>query len=457
MRKHLYLRGLAAVAIITSGVLLGACNKPAGGTNSEEGATHIKIFTRDFEDWENQYFADAVNEFNADLTDGIQVDVEFILEDQFNDKMTAAREAGNAPDIFLGAYNHIYNLYTNKYCAPLNDYIAQDKIDDIADNVKDALIFDNKLYAYPFYDEPSTLLFYHKSMLQAAGVTEPSGAWTWAQLLDACAKIKPTLKAGTYPLGMPLGGDIGWATWGMCYNQMGEWPITDNWDASTLGNHRDEMKRFLDFYGQIYDNGYSPVQALNARGYNDIVTPLCANQFAMTLGGSWTYGTIKNEYPDQLDDIGAVPLPTETGDVSKVTATNGGWCFLLDSMGTHKDLAAKFLNWYVASDDLAREAKFFELGGFSRFSARKSVAAYIDKEAQDSIFYQRNKIINEKAMLEPLYPWDISVKMATMMETMIVGLNPGQTTDQLISDANTAINNIISARGLAGTNPHHQG
>jgi len=241
------------IFIITSSVafLITGC-QPSDDYPIEKGATEIKIFTRDFEDWNNELFSQNIRLFNENLTDGIQVRVEYILESAFNDKMTAAREAGNAPDIYIVAYNHIYNEISKGYIEPLNNYISADSIADIADNVVDFVTFDNLCYAYPYFVEPSTMLFYSKSALTRAGVAHPLTSWTWDEMLAACELIKSTLSAGKYALGMPLGGDVGWATWGMLYNQMDGFPITDNWDQSRVNDKRNEYIEFLEFYNTIY-------------------------------------------------------------------------------------------------------------------------------------------------------------------------------------------------------------
>lgn len=422
----------------------------------EEGATVIRIFVRDFEDWNNEFFAQRIRNFNEDLTDGIQVEVEFIIESVFNDRMNAAREAGTAPDIYLAAYNQVYNEMRMGFAAPLDDLLPQAAFDDITSNIKPALVFNDQYYAYPYFVEPSTLLFYSKSMLTAAGVEHPVDRWTWQELLDAAEALQDTLMPGQYALGMPLGGDAGWATWGMVYNVLDGFPITENWDASRISNNRDAYTRYLEFIKEIFDNGYAPMQSLTPRGYGEIIVALAEGQLAMTVGGSWSLGTVINEYPEILDDLGVIPLPTEDGNPDAVTATNGGWAFLIDSNSPNKEKAAAVLEYLVASEDVSELASFFELAGYSRFPARYSVQTYLEDRAQENPFFSVINHVSNHAVLEPLYPWDISVRIATSYNTMVIGMGPGETINQIVTQTHAGINEIISSRNLAGSNPHHQ-
>ncbi len=434
--------------------LITGCNKD-DEYPVEKGADVIRIFTRDFEDWNNELLADNIRLLNEDLTDGIQVEVEFILESAFNDKMTAARESGTAPDIYIVAYNHIYNEKTKNYIEPLNDYISAEKIADIAENVSDFVTFDDLCYAYPYFVEPSTMLFYSKSALTKAGVTHPTTSWTWDELLAAAEKIKPTLSSGQYALGMPLGGDVGWATWGMLHNAMDGFPITDNWDESRIEEKMDEYIEFLEFYDSIYDNGYSPIQSLTA-GYGDIINALCEEKLAMTVAGSWSFGIILNNYPDKFDDIGLIPMPTKDGDSTKVTATNGGWAFVIDKKSKNKEKAGKVIEWLFANSDLEFSSNFYELSGFARFPARTSVINYINEKGIDNEFYEVIKQVSNNAVSEPLYPWDVSLKVATSLSKIIIGLGPGETLTQIANDAHNGINEIITVQRLKGTNPKFQ-
>ena len=431
----------------------------------EEGATTITIYTRDFEDYINANFDKIVRRLNENLEDGVQVEVEYFREEAFNDKIEAARRANNSPDIYIAAYNHIYSHIKQRVCVPLNDYVSAEALADISEVVYDSVKYGDDYYAYPYYVEPSTLLFYKKSVLQRAGVTIPSEnqTWTWADLYDACAKIRRIQNSNQWPLGLPGTGDVGWASWGQQYNQLNGWVITENWDACRLDADLypetvAKFKELLTFYSTIYDNNYAPKQALTSKGYNNIIAALCNDRLAMSFGGGYSLGTINSEYASQLDDIGVIPIPTMDGDATKVTATNGGWTFLIDAKSKHKELAGYVIEQLFANKDYETFIDFFQTSGFCRFSPRKSVAAYIESNSKiterERRFYNVTKLVFEHSKMEPLYPWDISSKVGDLLDRCVDGLDPS-TYDRQITILNNEINRIISVQNLPGTNPYY--
>ena len=434
--------------------LFGVACAPAETMPVEEGATVVKIMAREFEQWRNDHFTSLVRSINEDLNDGIQVELEFVIEENFNDRLETARETGTAPDVIMYSYNHIYTQMSNGNIAALDGYVSEAALGDIKDEVKEAIEFGGKTYAYPWYTEASTVLFYSKSKFAQAGIVEPPK--TWQELLDACEKLKSTMPRGTYALGMPLGGDIGWATWGMIYNQLGGWPITEDWSRSVFDD-ADKVRdyaRFLDFYGKLYDNAYTPVSALHANGYNEIISAWADGKYAMTLAVSSQLGTLIQEYPDTLDDVGIAVMPTESGNAEAVTATNGGWCLGIDAKSSHKDLAGQVIERLLYTNT-EKNVEFYTMSGYSRISALKSVDEAASALAESSEYKDFAAVIGDvcsHAVMEPIYSWNISLQMAWSMENMIQGAT--QTTVQITQELKDKVENIIAVYELAGKNPH---
>ena len=52
---------------------------------------------------------ELVNDFNADLTDGIQVSVNFFTQANYATALTTSRENGRAPDLYMATYAELYN------------------------------------------------------------------------------------------------------------------------------------------------------------------------------------------------------------------------------------------------------------------------------------------------------------------------------------------------------------
>ncbi len=455
MKKRLSL--ILCCAVLATGSMAAGCGGAEEDYPVEEGAAVVKVMMREFETWRNDHFSSLVRKFNENLNDGLQVEVEYVIEENFNDRLQSARETGNAPDIILHSYNHIYTQKENGNLSALDDYLSAAALADVSDGVKSAIQFEGKTYAYPWYTEASTVLFYSKNKLAAAGVEKAPA--TWAELLDVCKKIKPTLKKGTYALGMPLGGDIGWATWGMVYNQLGGWPVTEDWSRSVFDDNQKvlDYARLLDYYGKLYDNGYSPVSALHLNGYNEIISAWAEGKYAMTLAVSSQLGTLIQEYPDTLSDLGIAVMPTESGNPNAVTATNGGWCFCVDARSSKKAEAGKVIEALMYAD-AEKGLEFFEMSGYSRYPALKSLAQTAAAQAESSEYAAYASVINQvssHAVMEPIYTWNVSLQTAWSFENMIQGTD--ESTKQIALQLKSKIENIIEVSGMSGKNPNYAG
>lgn len=450
----------------------------------EKGATEIMFYARDFEDWSNDHLYDLVDEFNSIMDDGIQITMVMYEDAEYTQAIKSARDSGNAPDVFVVSYGNLAGEIQkgilageNKkgYPAPLNDLIPQTAFDDIADYVKDMVCYDNVYYAYPQLTEPSSMLFYRKDILTAAQVTKSPALWNWNDLIDACAKIKPTLSKNQFTIGLPDGLALAWSTIGLQYNTAGYYPINDNWDASTLSadvgdttnyQSENEYANVARLFWDLYGGGYVPIERVSPTGYTDIIEGMCDNKLALAFGGSWSVAEIVNTYPQYIDKIGIAPLPTKTGSKEGPTATNGGWTYAVsDASNSEKQQkAANFIKWLLA-DNAERTSEYFEIANYCKAPVTKSVQEYINANAGDNYLEWRNVIndVAQKAIPEPLYSFDISTKFADILGWISINADPSQNAvfdEQILAPkmatAITEINKVISLNSLAGTNPKNK-
>ena len=80
---------MTCILTLATGLFTGCGpNTPNNDYPVEEGATVVKIMAREFEQWRNDHFSSLVRKFNENLTDGIQVEVEFVIEESFGIRVT---------------------------------------------------------------------------------------------------------------------------------------------------------------------------------------------------------------------------------------------------------------------------------------------------------------------------------------------------------------------------------
>ena len=135
--------------------------------------------------------AAIVQMFNESQTDVVvnyesQNDYENLAQ-----QVTAAIAAGQAPDIALFSDVWWFKFYLANQLAPLNDYISANEV-DIAD-FQDSLIiegFRDDTYWWMPMARSTPLLYYNKTMFDAAGITEMPATWS------EFAEIAPSLVEG---------------------------------------------------------------------------------------------------------------------------------------------------------------------------------------------------------------------------------------------------------------------
>lgn len=425
---------ITIICLLMFSLLLVACGSSTKGTNNgnvtepqkksiykEAGAQKIVIYTRTFEEWHQKWLSNLVNDFNADLTDGIQVEVKFYTEDTYPDALVVARENGKAPDIFISTYGDLYTNYNNNWCAPIEEYLTDAQKEDFFEGALNMVSYGGHMMAYPWNLEPGSLLFYRKDLLESAGVT--SVPKTWDELYAACEKIKPNLSRGKYCLGVPLGQiECSWVSYGLQMNTTGGLALNDDWSETRIDH--EGYKDIAEFFYTLYKNGYSPIAGITDEGYTDIVEALCDGKVAMTFAGSWSVSYIYDYLTEEedkkiIDQIGVAPIPTKEGKQDIATSSNGGWCYCISQASKHKDMAAKVLN-YMFAQSPEITAQYFIAAYNSKSPTSKSVKDYLDTitVVTPAEWIQVINDVASKGFPEAIYPWDIASEVGGIFATM---------------------------------------
>ena len=450
---------LSFLSLILLGMMVVGCKPPANLTTIDEkeyfedGATTINMWCADFEEWQNQLNISQRIKFNSIKDDGIQLSQAFIEQNDIDDRLRAARETGSTPDIYMISIGNLYKEVQNGYALDITSYI--DTWDDLIDAAYEGVTYNSKHYGYPICLEPSTLVFYRKDLLQQYGntTTIPS---RWDEFLALCQTIKANIKSsgtkGLYPFDVPKGVDCAWGTWGMQVAATGGLAVDDTWSTSRLLTEgRDGYTNLGSLWDQLFDKGYVP---LSSGPYNKYITQLCLDKQVMTLAGSWSVSEIVNAYPELIDKIGIAKVPTFDGNQDKCLATNGGWVYVVSSSCKNVEKAISVIKYLVAGSDTTRCEEYFAKAYYSKSAPRKSVQEKIEASlsTQTKVPTEWVELINEvttSSILEPIYPWDISVAIEGYLEACAMGKG----IEASLIEADTAIKNIILNSHCAGTNP----
>lgn len=445
------------MAAALSGCMATACGENKKN-NVEEGATKVVFYARSFEEYANDHLTKLVDDFNSDLTDGIQIDKKFFpKDDAYNTALEVARSNSSQLDIYMIQYADLYTQVKNGYAEPLNDYFEQSDWDDIYDWVKDMVEYDDKYYAFPWLVEPGAMFFYRKDMLKKAGVEKAPASWE--ELYAACKAVKPDMGVGGYPMGMPTGSPtLAWTTWGLQQNTTDGLAVDDSWLNSRIGENG--WEELCELFYTLAKNKYTPIDNITPLGYEDLVDALCEGKLAMCMGGSWSIARIMYYYPEMADKIGAAVMPTKDGEQTGATSTNGGWTYVISSASKNKDLAAKFLKW-MFTDSAERTAEYFRVTYNSKQAPSRKVDEYLSSQSP-LVAPEWISVLNDVArngIPEPIYPFDISHSVGMMLSAMQVDCGK-YTFDELfasrIATAKEEIQTVMS-RSSYTMNPKYKG
>ena len=417
----------------------------------EEGATDISMWCADFEEWQNQLNQKQRIEFNSNLNDGINLKQTFIEQNDIDDRLRSARETNSTPDIYMISIGNLYKEVKNGYALDITNYI--DTWDDLILSAKESVTYNNTCYGYPICLEPSTLLFYRQDLLKQYGNVDEVPT-NWNDFLTLCDAVKTNLKSnnvkGVYTFDVPKGVDCAWGTWGMQIAASDGLAITDDWTESRLLTEgKDGYLALGNLWSSLYGKGYVP---LSSGAYNEYIKDLCLGKLVMTTAGSWSVSEIVNTYPELINKIKVMPMPTFDGNQNVTTATNGVWVYVLSRSCKNVEKAIEVIKYLVAGDDTSRTEEYFTKAYYSKSSPRKSVQNKIEQSLLSQTKVPTNWVetINDvasKACLEPIYDWNISVAIELYLEECAMG----EDINNSLTKADNSIKKIIESNKT--TNP----
>lgn len=451
-------RKLAIVVVsgLLAGSALAACgdndgsdggSSGGGGASAGEGATTITFWQRQFTDDEDAWYKAQVDAYNESQSD-VFVDYQMVPEDAWDQKIQAAQASGTAPDVYTRAYNQIVQLAGQKAIADLTDLIPAASWDDLYDNIRDMVSVDGRHYAYPVLVEPSMVLYYRTDLFEQAGLDPADPPTTYDELIAAGEALKGVLPDGQFALGISQTVDeMAWSTWGMQVGLAGGFPISGDWGTAQADNTA--YAPLFDFYRSLHDKGIIPEQKL--ADYVDS-TPYGEGKLAMMVCGSWASGELIRNFPDMVANTAVAKMPLATSDMSKPSATLGGWTLVIDAKTEKAQAAADFINWFLAGDPTIM-IDYFKYTMFSKFPARQTVdeAVAADPASADANPFRATiaETIVPVSVNEATYPWEVSQAFAQQLEAAMLGTD----TASAQAEAQSAITGLIEKLGIAGTGP----
>lgn len=206
---------------------------------------------------------------------------------------------------------------------------------DLLPPIAKALSYKNDLYAVPFYGE-SSMVFYNKSLFQAAGLTMPAHP-TWAQIQTFAAKLnQPGTRSGICLRGLAGWGDNMAALDTVVNTFGGEW-FNMNWQPQLTSP---AFEAATNFYVNLVRKYGEP--GASADSFNQLLTLYGQGKCAMWYDATVAATSIATTYPSVYAQTGYAFAPVDRTQSSGWLWT---WSLGIPQGTANAGAAWKFVSW----------------------------------------------------------------------------------------------------------------
>ncbi len=192
---------LRMVGGLTAGAALTACAPATAPTTSTEGeaaAPDAAATPLVFSMWGDLFSVEnmqkVLDTYEADNA-GVTIEIEHYAFGDYNQKIPLELAAGSGPDVISTVDLIAPQLIKANRALDLTSYIETYQTEvgkDVGEiyfpAALDIFSRDNKLYAIPYYVDPS-IMWINKGIFDEAGLEYPTAEWTWDEFLDLARQL----------------------------------------------------------------------------------------------------------------------------------------------------------------------------------------------------------------------------------------------------------------------------
>lgn len=321
-------------------VQLHACTSGGGGQQANENTT-LTIATVNNNDM--VIMQDLSDEFEKSHPN---IDLNWVVleENVLRQRVTndIANKGGQFDVMTIGTYET--PIWAKQgWLLPLDNLPAEYDTDDLLPPVKEALSYENQLYALPFYAE-SSMLYYRKDLFEKAGITMPEQP-TYAQVREWADKVHDP-DNGVY--GICLRGKPGWgentAYFTTLVNTFGGKWFDQNWQP-TLNSP--EWKEALTYYVDILKRNGPPGASSN--GFNENLALFSTGKCGMWIDATVAAGKLADPQESQVaDTVGFAKAPV--AEYPNGSNWLWAWSLAIPSSTKSPDAAEQFIAWATSKE-----------------------------------------------------------------------------------------------------------
>lgn len=304
---------------------------------------------------------------------GTNTTVQFMVFQESIQKTQAALAAGNPPDLAQQGPDVALQFAAGGSLRALDDVFSPMR-DQLVPVQREAFVeLDGATYGIPWYLE-TRVLFYHKDLLEEAGIEPPTTFAEWSEAAQALTKgdeqygfVISTEGPGAGQLWIPLASSAG----GDLLDENG------NIQANTA-----PFEETLEFLGGMYHDGVMP-EATPTYTANDVLQLFLLKRSAMYITNGNLLADITFQAPDLLPNIGAVLVPAADENAVSRSFLGGFHLFVFDE-APNADAATELLQFLFEDEWYSEYVQF--TGG---------AALPVLQKVADLPFYQEDPLLSK--------------------------------------------------------------
>ncbi|GAA3103921.1 sugar ABC transporter substrate-binding protein [Pseudonocardia yunnanensis] len=333
-------RGLITILCAIAGTVLTGCQ--GGGDEDAQansgGSIDVAIVA-------NPQTQDLARLTPSLFTAQSHIDVNYTILDEgtLREVVTSGEpDGGRQYDVVMLGPFEAPQFGRDGYIRDLTPMASSDRafaLDDIIPSVRNALSYQGRLYAAPFYGE-SSFLMYRKDVLAAAGIEMPAHP-TWRQVAEIARTIDTPERAGICLRGKPGWGELG-GSFGTVLNTFGGtwWSAKPDGSVDKAMVDQPEFRNALQFYVDLVRDAGEPRAATVA--YNQCLEQYLGGKVAMWYDATVAAGLLEADNSDVKGKNGYASAPVER---TRASGWLWSWALAIPATSSKADLAWRYISW----------------------------------------------------------------------------------------------------------------
>lgn len=313
------------------------------GKTSEAAASgeEKKLVFWDKAEYVGEYAAlmkDMVDKFAKEKN--VQVDYVNVAASDMKQKLMAAIEAGNAPDLIVGDNTLVGQFGSLNQLAEVGDIMSEFKFTDAAAKVG---LMNGKQYMVPLaFLAPG--MYVRKDVWDKAGFGMPK---TWEELKEQAARVNDP-KKGFYALGFAMGASGGGDAESFVRTIILDWGgKTVDENGNVVVNSPETVKAF-EFIKSLYQDGLISPDAVTGDDSWNNQAYLSGTAGVICNSGS-VIASMKKDNPELLENTQVIPYPA--GPEGDTYVLGGSNTFGIISSAANTEAAKDFIRYYFSDPD----------------------------------------------------------------------------------------------------------